>query len=99
MTDLQVVSSELDAAARELTTVGADTRSTADACGTLRHAAHGVGHRDLGDAGDHFFDRWHYGLGCLTDDTHTLAAMLHTTVRGFDDVDTQMTTALSGARP
>ena len=99
MSDLQVVSAELDAVATDLTTVGADTRTTADACGVLRHSAHGVGQRDLGDAGDHFFDRWHYGLGCLADDTHTLTVMLHTTVRGFDDVEAQMTAALSGARP
>jgi hypothetical protein len=41
-------------------------------------------------AGEHFFDKWTYGLDCIRGDARSLSTMLRTAATGFASVDARL---------
>ncbi|MCU1679132.1 MAG: hypothetical protein JWM93_3890 [Frankiales bacterium] len=90
MSNLLVDYAELHRTATELTSVADISHETAESTGSSKQLAHAAGHPAVIHAGEDYFGRWTFGMDKLTDDAHSLAKMLESTVAAFTDVDTKL---------
>jgi hypothetical protein len=88
--DLRLDSTDLDATAHQLDAVARSADETAGLSGALKAACGAAGHPVLVAAGEHFFDKWTYGLDCIRGDARSLSTMLRTAATGFASVDARL---------
>ncbi|MGH8893017.1 MAG: hypothetical protein ACRDWY_06885 [Actinomycetes bacterium] len=80
---------------REAVAVATEVRRSRAA---LTGFADDAGHRAVTEAVRTFVDRWHHGLGCLTEDAERLAGMLADSGRVYLQVESSILSALGGRR-